>query len=150
MQTGRIPTPPSATPLVDVRDLKMHFPITAGIFGRVAGYVKAADEVTFRIFPGETVGLVGESGCGKTTVGRCLIRAYQPTAGQMLYQQDDGKTVDLAQLDRADLAPYRTQIRMIFQDPYSSLNPRMTVFEVISEVLKVNKNLSPREIEDRV
>ncbi len=138
-------------PLVDVRDLKMHFPITAGIFGnRTVGYVKAADEVTFQIYPGETLGLVGESGCGKTTVGRCLIRAYQPTGGQVLYQQPDGTRVDLAQLNRAELAPIRPQIRMIFQDPYSSLNPRMTVYEVVSEALRVRGDLSARQMEERV
>ncbi len=150
MQKRSVTTNGQGTPLMDVRDLKMHFPIAAGIFGRVAGHVKAADKVNFRIFPGETLGLVGESGCGKTTVGRCLIRAYQPTGGQLLYQQANGTTVDLAQLDRNALAPFRTQIRMIFQDPYSSLNPRMTVFEVISEVLRVNQTLTPREMEDQV
>lgn len=140
-----------AQPLVDVRNLKMHFPIAAGLFGnRITGYVKAADEVTFRIFPGETLGLVGESGCGKTTVGRCLIRAYQPTGGEILYRQPDGRTVDLAQLTRTELAPIRPQIRMIFQDPYSSLNPRMTVYEVVSEALRVNTDATPREMEDRV
>lgn len=138
-------------PLIDVRGLQMHFPISAGLFGnRVTGYVKAADEVNFQIFPGETLGLVGESGCGKTTVGRCLIRAYQPTGGEIHYRQTDGTTVDLAQLNRTELAPFRPQIRMIFQDPYSSLNPRMTVFEVVSEALRVQGTLSPRQMEDRV
>lgn len=140
----------AAAPIMRVRDLKMHFPISAGLFGGVKGYVKAADEVSFDIFPGETLGLVGESGCGKTTVGRCLIRAYQPTAGQIIYRQEDGQSVDLAQLDRAGLQPYRTQIRMIFQDPYSSLNPRMTVYEVVSEVLTANNLLTPRQREERV
>ena len=138
------------TPLMDVRNLKMYFPITAGLFSKVTGYVKAADDVSFQLYPGETLGLVGESGCGKTTVGRCLIRAYEPTAGQVLYQEAGGAQVDLAQLKREALQPYRTQIRMIFQDPYSSLNPRMTVFEVISEVLRANTTMPPSEMEERV
>ncbi|MBX3015233.1 MAG: ATP-binding cassette domain-containing protein [Caldilineaceae bacterium] len=142
--------PAKRSPLLDVRGLKMHFPIPAGLFGKVAGYVKAADDVSFQLYPGETLGLVGESGCGKTTVGRCLIRAYAPTAGQLFYQPMDGAPVDLAQLSREELQPYRTQIRMIFQDPYSSLNPRMTVFEVISEVLRANTTLSATAMEERV
>lgn len=150
-QTNGVVTPAQATaPLVDVRDLKMHFPISTGLFGRTVGYVKAADEVNFQIYPGETLGLVGESGCGKTTVGRCLIRAYQPTAGEIHFRQPDGTAVDLAKLDRTELAPFRTQIRMIFQDPYSSLNPRMTVYEVVSEALRVKGGLTARDMEDRV
>ncbi len=141
---------PMGAPLVDVRDLKMHFPISAGIFGRTVGYVKAADEVTFQIYRGETLGLVGESGCGKTTVGRCLIRAYAPTAGEIHFRQPDGTTVDLAKLNRTELTPFRPQIRMIFQDPYSSLNPRMTVYEVVSEALRVKGGLSARAMEDQV
>ncbi|MEZ4677577.1 MAG: ATP-binding cassette domain-containing protein [Caldilineaceae bacterium] len=137
-------------PLIDVRALKMHFPISAGIFGRTVGYVKAADEVSFQIHPGETLGLVGESGCGKTTVGRCLIRAYQPSGGEILYRQPDGVEVDLAKMQRTELAPFRPQIRMIFQDPYSSLNPRMTVFEVVSEALRVQGGLTARQMEERV
>lgn len=140
----------ASTPLMDVRGLQMYFPITSGLFSKVTGHVKAADDVTFQLYPGETLGLVGESGCGKTTVGRCLIRAYEPTGGQILYQDTDGKQVDLANLERKELQPYRTQIRMIFQDPYSSLNPRMTVFEVISEVLRANTEMRQSEMEERV
>ncbi len=152
------PEPEAASPvtaenLVDVRHLKMHFPITVGIFARVKGYTKAVDDVSFYIRRGETLGLVGESGCGKTTVGRCLVRAYEPTAGEILY--DEGKSgqehvVDLARLSGRDLKPYNRQVRMIFQDPYSSLNPRMTVFENISEALKVARVASRSEMEDRV
>ena len=127
---ANLQTDDARDPLMEVRDLKMHFPISAGLVSRTVGYVKAADEVSFQIFPGETLGLVGESGCGKTTVGRCLIRAYEPTGGEIRYRTPAGDVVDLAQLSRSELQPYRPQIRMIFQDPYSSLNPRMTVFEV--------------------
>jgi len=140
---------PKENVLLDVRNLKMHFPITKGIFSKVKGYVKAVDDISFFIHRGETLGLVGESGCGKTTVGRCVSRAYQPTGGQVLYQQN-GTPVDLAQLNRKGLSPYRKDIRVIFQDPYSSLNPRMTVFEIVSEVLRVNKLIPVSGFEDRV
>jgi peptide/nickel transport system ATP-binding protein len=136
--------------LLEVSHLKMHFPITQGLLGRVSGYTKAVDDVSFNIREGETLGLVGESGCGKSTIGRCIVRGYQPTAGQMLFRQRDGSVVDLAQLEGEDLRPFRKDIRMIFQDPYSSLNPRMTVFENISEALRVNRMASQSEMEDRV
>jgi peptide/nickel transport system ATP-binding protein len=136
--------------LLEVNNLKMHFPITEGIFARVKGYTKAADDVSFYIRQGETLGLVGESGCGKTTVGRCIVRAYAPTAGEILYRRADGSVIDLAQGRGQDVLPYRKDIRLIFQDPYSSLNPRMTVFELISEVLKVNKLATQPEMVERV
>jgi peptide/nickel transport system ATP-binding protein len=142
--------------LLDVRNLHMWFTRQKGPFGRETRYVKAVDNVSFTIRPGETLGLVGESGCGKTTVGRCIVRAYRPTSGQILYnaEADDpattGDPVDLAQLERPQLRPYRQQIRMIFQDPYSSLNPRMTVFEIVAEVLKVNRLAAGSELEERV
>ncbi len=134
-------------PLLEVRNLKMYFPIVKGIFGKITGYVKAADDVSFYIQSGETLGLVGESGCGKTTVGRCIVRAYKPTDGSIVYQRADETTVDLAKVDSKELQTYRKDIRMIFQDPYSSLNPRMNVFEIISEVLRVNELCSPKEME---
>ncbi|MFZ6027945.1 MAG: ABC transporter ATP-binding protein [Chloroflexota bacterium] len=136
--------------LMEVNDLKMYFPISKGVFGKVSGYVKAADEVSFVIHPGETLGLVGESGCGKTTVGRCLIRAYKPTDGNVIYRPLGKPEVDLAKMDAKEILPYRKDIRMIFQDPYSSLNPRMNVFEIVSEVLRVNKMCSQRDMEQRV
>ncbi len=136
--------------LLDVRHLKMHFPIQYGTFSKSKGCTKAVDDINFYIHTGETVGLVGESGCGKTTAGRCVVRAYQPTAGEILYRQTDGTMVDLAQLPSKGIRQFRQEIRMIFQDPYSSLNPRMTVFEIVSEVLKVNNLASGSELEDRV
>ncbi|MEO8606809.1 MAG: oligopeptide/dipeptide ABC transporter ATP-binding protein [Chloroflexota bacterium] len=143
-------TSPDAPILLDVRNLKMWFARRKGFLGRDVSYVKAVDDVSFTIRQGETLGLVGESGCGKTTVGRCVVRVYQPTGGQILYHGDAQNPVDLATLDRSALRPYRQDIRMIFQDPYSSLNPRMTVFEIVAEVLTVNGLASGRELEDRV
>jgi peptide/nickel transport system ATP-binding protein len=94
--------------------------------------------------------LVGVSGCGKTTIGRCIARAYEPTAGEILYRLADDSVVDLSKLKGKEVRPYRKDIRMIFQDPYSSLNPRMTVFELVSEVLKVNKLVKPAQMKERV
>jgi peptide/nickel transport system ATP-binding protein len=141
---------PGGAPLLEVRDLRMHFPIQQGFLRRTVGAVKAVDGVTFAIRKGETLGLVGESGCGKTTTGRCILRVYAPTGGQIRYHRPDGRAVDLAKLDNRDLKPYRRQIRMIFQDPYSSLNPRMTLLQIIGDPIKVNKLASGRELEERV
>ncbi len=136
--------------LLEVKDLKMHFPITRGFFGRVVGLVKAVDGVNFFIRQGETLALVGESGSGKTTTGRCILRVYNPTDGQILYRRADGEQVDLATLDYKALMPYRREIRMIFQDPHSSLNPRMTVLEIVGESLKVNGVAEGKQLQDRV
>jgi peptide/nickel transport system ATP-binding protein len=136
--------------MLEVNNLKMYFPITRGIFARVKGYTKAADDVSFFIRKGETLGLVGESGCGKTTVGRCIARAYNPTAGNILFRKSDETVVDLAQLQGKEVQPYRKDIRMIFQDPYSSLNPRMTVFDIISEAMKVNNLGTHSQMKERV
>jgi peptide/nickel transport system ATP-binding protein len=136
--------------LLQVHDLKMHFPIRRGFFQRVVGHVKAVDGVNLFIRPGETLGLVGESGCGKTTSGRCIIRAYEPTGGRILYRDSEGRIVDLARLDNQQMKLYHRQIRMIFQDPFSSLNPRLPVLELVGEPLKVNGIAKGREMEDRV
>jgi peptide/nickel transport system ATP-binding protein len=136
--------------LLEVNNLKKHFPIVRGIFSSIKGLVLAVDDVSFFIRKGETLGLVGESGCGKTTVGRCIARAYLPTGGEMFYQLVDERVVDLAVLPVREVAPFRRDIRMIFQDPYSSLNPRMTIFDVVSEVLRVNNICPKSEMQDRV
>ena len=136
--------------LLEVKHLKMHFPIKQGFFGRTVGHVKAVDDVDLEIRRGETLGLVGESGCGKTTLGRCIVRSYEPTEGEMVYHNRDGGTADLAKLGSGELKPYRREIRMVFQDPNSSLNPRMTLLQIVGEPLKVNKVASGKELEDRV
>jgi peptide/nickel transport system ATP-binding protein len=135
--------------LITLNNLKMHFPLSKGLFSRAAGVVRAVDDVNLTVMPGETLGLVGESGCGKTTVGRCITRAYIPTAGEILFGTGTSM-VDLAKLPEKDLFPYRRQIRMIFQDPYASLNPRMTVLQIVSEPLKIHNIAHGNELEERV
>jgi len=136
--------------LLEVRDLRMHFPIRRGVFRRLTGWVRAVDGVTFSIREGETLGLVGESGCGKSTTGRCILRVYAPSAGEIVYRGANGKAVDLASIDESALRPFRREIRMVFQDPYSSLNPRMTLLDIVGEPLKVHRIASGRQLEERV
>jgi peptide/nickel transport system ATP-binding protein len=140
----------SASTLLEIKGLRMHFAVRHGVFKAASGTVKAVDDVSFAIREGETLGLVGESGCGKTTLGRCVLRVYQPTAGEILYNGTDGRTVDLATLDKRELRPYRREIRMVFQDPQSSLNPRLQVLQIVGEPLIVNGIAHGRELEDRV
>jgi peptide/nickel transport system ATP-binding protein len=137
--------------LLEVKNLKKHFPIEKGfLFSRVIGQVKAVDDVSFFIRPGETLGLVGESGCGKTTTGRLIMRAYDPTAGEIWF--DDAKLgrVNVAELDKKKLRQIRLNMQMIFQDPYSSLNPRMTLLQIVGEPLLVNGIAKGGELQDRV
>ncbi len=134
------------TVLMQVRNLKKYFPIYKGlVFSRHVNDVKAVDDVSFDVFRGETLGLVGETGCGKTTVGRTLMRLYEPTAGQILF---DG--TDLMQLRENELRLFRRRMQMIFQDPYASLNPRMTVGSIIAAPLDVHGRLSRTQKRERV
>ena len=137
-------------PLLEVRGLRKFFPIAKGFLQRVAGHVRAVDGVDFTLQEGETLGLVGESGCGKTTASRCILRAIDPTDGEILYRTRAGSVVDLATLKPAELKPLRTEIQMIFQDPFGSLNPRMTLLDNVGEPLLVNGMGNRRERTDRV
>jgi peptide/nickel transport system ATP-binding protein len=137
--------------VLHVSGLRKYFPIIEqGILQRTIGQVKAVDDVSFELRRGETLGLVGESGCGKTTVGRCIARAYDPTGGQILYRRQDGSVTDLCLLSNRQLKPLHREVRMIFQDPFSSLNPRMTVLDIVSDPLKVHGICKGKQMEDRV
>ncbi len=134
----------SSTPILEVRNLSVHFPVRKGVFGRITDYVKAVDDVSFNVFPGETLGLVGESGCGKTTLGRAIIRLIEPTNGQIIFKGND-----FSLLFGKALKKRRKHIQIIFQDPYSSLNPRMTVGNAILEPMKVH-GLYPGQRKNKV
>jgi len=137
--------------LLEIKDLKKHFPIHKGVFRKVTGHVKAVDGVSFNLHAGETLGLVGESGCGKTTVGRMIMGAYRPTAGSIWFQPPNGRPrVDLAKVESAQMRPLRPYIQMVFQDPFASLNPRMTIREILAEPLIVNKVARGRDLEGRI
>ena len=120
--------------LLVVQNLKVHFPVKPGVFSRARDFVKAVDDVSFTLAPGETLGLVGESGCGKTTLGRAIVRLVEPTAGSVLFEGED-----LARMSGATLRARRRNVQMIFQDPYGSLNPRMTVADIIGEALDIHE-----------
>ncbi len=148
--------------VIEVKNLKKYYPITRGFLRRTVGQVKAVDDVSFQVARGETLALVGESGCGKTTTGRCVVRAIEPTAGEVLFHKSSGEqnsgqqnsgeaTINITALERAQLRYEQRFLGMIFQDPFSSLNPRMTVLESIGEPF-VTRNLlrNRRQLEDRV
>ena len=124
--------------ILEVKDLKMHFPLRQGMLQRQVGTIKAVDGVSFELAEQEVMGLVGESGCGKTTVGRTLLRLYDPTGGEVHFHRADGSWVDVAQLSRKEMKDLRKEMRMIFQDPFSSLNPRLTVKDIIAEPMVIH------------
>ncbi len=150
MSNAAIETRTKTRKLLDVQGLKKYFPIEKGFLRRVVGHVKAVDDVNFYINEGETLGLVGESGCGKTTLGRCVVRAIKPTAGEINFRLPDGSVVDLASLETKELRRMRRYMHMIFQDPYASLDPRMTVLDIIAEPLRYNGMAKGQEVVDRV
>ena len=135
--------------LLDVRDIKKYFPIKRGLLRRTVGQVKAVDGVSFQMAAGETLGLVGESGCGKTTTGRMVLRASQPTSGEIWFRHE-GQMLNLTPMTRRQLKPIRRDMQVIFQDPFSSLNPRMTVLEIISEPLVIHGITDGDELKARV
>jgi len=137
-------------PLVEVNNMKKYFPIKRGFFKRVVGYVKAVDDVSFFVNEGETLGLVGESGCGKTTTGRCILRAIDASSGQIWFRDPTLGRVDINQLEKPQVRTVRRSIRMIFQDPYASLNPRMTLQEIVGAPLRAMGISHGKELEDRV
>lgn len=133
------------TPLIEVENLKKHYPVRSGLWGRVRASVKAVDGVSLKIMEGETLGVVGESGCGKTTLGRLLLRLVEATEGRVVYQGRDVLNVGARQMREL-----RRSMQIIFQDPYSSLNPRMTVGGIIGEALKIHELVPPERIDARV
>jgi len=141
--------------LLDVQDLRVRFPVTGGVFARKVGEVRAVDGISFSLERGETLGLVGESGCGKSTAGRAIINILRSMSygveisGKVLYHHKDG-VVDLASLSRSRMRPYRSDIQMIFQDPYSSLNPRMTVNQIVEEPLRIHTKDSVQARREKV
>jgi oligopeptide/dipeptide ABC transporter ATP-binding protein len=137
--------PEQNQPLLEVKDLKKHFPIYKGVFSRVSGQVYAVDGVSFEIGRGETLGLVGESGCGKSTVGRTLLRLLEPTDGTIKVGGED-----ITHLDAEAMLPYRRRMQMIYQDPYASLNPRMTAGEIVGEPLIIHDVGTPQERREKV
>ncbi len=130
----------SEAPLLEVRNLVMEFQVRTGLFGGAKGALRAVDGVSFSLRRGETLGLVGESGCGKTTTGRCILQLERPTSGEILFEGQD-----LTRLDEAELRPFRRRIQVIFQDPYSSLNPRMTIGQILAEPLAVHRIVPDRD-----
>ena len=136
--------------ILEVKNLKQYFPIQSGFFQRVVGYTKAVDGVSFFLREQEVLGVVGESGCGKTTTGRSILRLYDPTAGEIWYRKANGERIDIAKISQEEMKPLRRELRMIFQDPFSSLNPRMTVRDIIGEPLVIHRVAKGRELEDRV
>jgi oligopeptide/dipeptide ABC transporter ATP-binding protein len=134
-----------SSPLLAVKHLSMHFPVRSGFFSRISAWVKAVDDLSFDVYPGETLALVGESGCGKTTAGRALLRLIEPTAGDVIFEGNN-----ILKMGATELRTMRRWMQIIFQDPYSSLNPRMTVGNIVGEALKVHNIVSPDKLDARI
>jgi peptide/nickel transport system ATP-binding protein len=124
--------------ILEVQSLRKYFPIRKGFIKKTVGHVKSVDGINFHINEGETLGLVGESGCGKTTTARCILRAMKPTEGKIQFKTTDGSHTDLATLKEDQIRSLRTDIQMIFQDPFASLNPRMNILDLIGEPMLIN------------
>jgi peptide/nickel transport system ATP-binding protein len=137
-------------PILQVELLKKHFPIKKGFFQKTVGHVRAVDDISFSIREGETFGLVGESGCGKSTLGRCILRAIEPTSGSVRFQTQDGNTAEVTRLGKSRLRAIRKDMQLVFQDPYSSLNPRMTVYNIVAEPLICNGMAKGAKLRERV
>ena len=143
--------PTTAPAILKVEDLKVYFPIIGGgILQRTSGHVRAVDQVSFEIYDGETLGLVGESGCGKTTVGRALMGAVEATGGSVKFTTRDDRELDLLHTTQEGWSIARQQMQLVFQDPFSSLNPRMTIYDIVGDPLRVNRLANAREREERV
>ncbi len=136
--------------ILKVSDLKQYFPISKSMFKKAERYLRAFDGVSFNLERGKTIGIVGESGCGKTTLGRTILRLYDVTEGSAIYTDDDGKEYELSALKKNELQPLRTKLQLVFQDPYSSLPPRMTIGEIIGEAVKVHNIVPMSEVHDYV
>jgi len=144
-----MPETPDTRSLLDVEGLSKYFPIKQGFLRRVVGYIRAVDDVSFSVSRGETLGIVGESGCGKTTLGRTLLRLYERTAGSIRFHVDEG-TLAVEALTGEKMRLFRRRAQIIFQDPFASLNPRMNILETVGEPLLVNKVAKGKELEERV
>ena len=144
------PEPEITTKILEVKDLKKYFPIRKGLFKKTVGQVKSVDAVNFFIEEGETLGLVGESGCGKTTTARCILRAIPPTDGEIWFQTSDQKLVDVTSLSINEIRPLRREMQMIFQDPFASLNPRMNLLDLVGEPMLVNGLTNRKERTEHV
>lgn len=136
--------------ILEIKNIKKYFPIQSGFLRRTIGHVKAVDDVSLFIRESETFGLVGESGCGKTTLGRCILRAIEPSAGSTFFKDSKGEMVDVNSLEYSKLRAIRRDMQLIFQDPYSSLNPRMTIFNIVGEPLLCNGISQGKALRDRV
>ncbi len=147
--TATLPPPRTGEPLVEIRDLEMHFPISKGLFRAPTDFVHAVDGISLDIAPGESVGLVGESGCGKSSTGRMLVKLMEPTGGSIMFRDGDYQR-DVAKVKGSEIKDFRARVQMIFQDPYESMNPRRTIFDTISEPMAVQGVGSVAEREERV